>query len=77
MKFFLFHFYCCYDYDYYYGKDTEVLFGMCRFITVNELETAFKENNMGDDATIKEIISEVGRDHKVSWFLVFWQHVWQ
>ncbi|KAK9212680.1 hypothetical protein WN943_002062 [Citrus x changshan-huyou] len=35
-----------------------------QFITVNELETAFKENNMGDDATIKEIISEVGRDHK-------------
>ena len=50
----------------FFGKDTEFFFGMCRFITVNELETAFKENNMGDDATIKEIISEVGRDHKVS-----------
>ncbi|GAY66294.1 hypothetical protein CUMW_247590 [Citrus unshiu] len=32
------------------------------YITVDELETAFKEYNMGDDATIKEIMSEVDRD---------------
>lgn len=32
---------------------------ICRFITRDELETAMKEYGMGDDATIKEIISEV------------------
>ncbi|KAH9651760.1 calcium-dependent protein kinase 33 [Citrus sinensis] len=40
----------------YFDKDND------RYITVDELETAFKEYNMGDDATIKEIMSEVDRD---------------
>ena len=42
---------------------------LCSYITVDELEIAFKEYNMGDDATIKEIMSEVDRD-KVSRFLL-------
>lgn len=33
------------------------------FITVDELETAMKEYGMGDDATIKEILSEVDTDN--------------
>ncbi|KAJ0103104.1 hypothetical protein Patl1_04184 [Pistacia atlantica] len=33
------------------------------FITVDELESAMKEYGMGDDATIKEIISEVDTDN--------------
>ncbi|GAY66293.1 hypothetical protein CUMW_247590 [Citrus unshiu] len=37
-------------------------FWLLSYITVDELETAFKEYNMGDDATIKEIMSEVDRD---------------
>ncbi|GAY68613.1 hypothetical protein CUMW_265480 [Citrus unshiu] len=40
----------------YFDKDND------RYITVDELETAFKEYNMGDDAAIKEIMSEVDRD---------------
>ncbi|GAY66283.1 hypothetical protein CUMW_247520, partial [Citrus unshiu] len=43
----------------YFDKDNS------GYITVDELETAFKEYNMGDDATIatiKEIMSEVDRD---------------
>lgn len=34
-----------------------------RFITRDELETAMKEYGMGDDATIREIISEVDTDN--------------
>ena len=37
------------------------------FITRDELESAMKEYGMGDDATIKDIISEVDTDN-VSWF---------
>ncbi|KAL6992831.1 Calcium-dependent protein kinase 2 [Sarracenia purpurea var. burkii] len=33
------------------------------FITMDELETAMKEYGMGDDATIREIISEVDTDN--------------
>ncbi|KAF2285756.1 hypothetical protein GH714_007651 [Hevea brasiliensis] len=33
------------------------------FITTDELETAMKDFGMGDDATIKEIISEVDTDN--------------
>ena len=40
------------------------------FITRDELETAMKEYGMGDDATIKEIISEVDTD-KVRIVLLF------
>ncbi|ESR65596.1 hypothetical protein CICLE_v10010666mg [Citrus x clementina] len=40
----------------YFDKDND------RYITVDELGIAFKEYNMGDDATIKEIMSEVDRD---------------
>lgn len=36
---------------------------VCRTITRQELETAMKEYNMGDDAMIKEIISEVDADN--------------
>lgn len=38
---------------------------MCphRFITKQELETAMKEYNMGDDDMIKEIISDVDADN--------------
>lgn len=38
---------------------------MCadRFITRQELEMAMKEYNMGDDAMIKEIISDVDADN--------------
>jgi len=38
---------------------TRLIDSVCRFITRDELETAMKEYGMGDDATIKEIISEV------------------
>ncbi|KAH9803688.1 calcium-dependent protein kinase 9 [Citrus sinensis] len=44
------------------------------YITVDELETAFKGYNMGDDVTIamkKEIMSEVDRDKVVNLVLVF------
>lgn len=34
-----------------------------RFITRDELESAMKEYGMGDDDTIKEIISEVDTDN--------------
>lgn len=34
-----------------------------RFITVDELEIAMKDYGMGDDDTIKEIISEVDTDN--------------
>jgi len=34
-----------------------------RFITRDELELAMKEHGLGDDATIKEIISEVDSDN--------------
>ncbi|KAL9310336.1 putative calcium-dependent protein kinase 19 CAMK-CDPK family [Arabidopsis thaliana] len=36
---------------------------VCRFISRQELETAMKEYNMGDDIMIKEIISEVDADN--------------
>lgn len=39
-----------------------------RFITRDELETAMKDYGMGDEATIREIISEVDTDN-VSRFL--------
>lgn len=35
----------------------------CRFITRDELETAMKDYGMGDEATIREIISEVDTDN--------------
>lgn len=38
-----------------------------RYITKDELETAMKDYGMGDEASIKEIISEVDTDN-VSWF---------
>lgn len=38
-----------------------------RFITRDELEIAMKEHGMGDEATIREIISEVDTDN-VSYF---------
>ena len=41
-----------------------------RYITKDELEAAMKEYRMGDDDTIKEIISEVDIDN-VSLFLPF------
>ncbi|GFZ06311.1 calmodulin-domain protein kinase 9 [Actinidia rufa] len=41
----------------YFDKDSS------GFITRDELETAMKEYGMGDDATIKEIISEVDTDN--------------
>ena len=34
-----------------------------RFITRDELENAMKENGLGDEATIKDIISEVDTDN--------------
>lgn len=34
-----------------------------RYITVDELEEALKKYDMGDEATIKEIIAEVDTDH--------------
>jgi len=34
-----------------------------RFITRDELENAMKEYGMGDEATIKEIITEVDTDN--------------
>ena len=37
------------------------------YITRDELETAMTQHGMGDEATIKEIISEVDTDN-VSWF---------
>jgi len=40
---------------------------ICRYITRDELETAMTQHGMGDEATIKEIISEVDTDN-VSWF---------
>jgi len=40
---------------------------MDRYITRDELEIAMTQNGMGDEATIKEIISEVDADN-VSWF---------
>lgn len=36
---------------------------VCRYISRQELETAMKEYNMGDDDMIKEIISEVDADN--------------
>lgn len=34
-----------------------------RYITIDELEAALKEYGMGDDATIKEILSDVDADN--------------
>ena len=45
----------------------------CRYITRDELEAAMKEYGMGDDDTIKEIISEVDTDN-VSPVLPFEAH---
>jgi hypothetical protein len=36
---------------------------MYRHITVDELEEALKKYDMGDEATVKEIIAEVDTDH--------------
>ncbi|KAH9803678.1 calcium-dependent protein kinase 9 [Citrus sinensis] len=50
---------CLYKAFQYFDKDNS------GYITVDELETVFKEYNMGDDATIatiREIMSEVDRD---------------
>lgn len=41
---------------------------VCRYITRDELEIAMKEYGMGDEASIKEVISEVDTDN-VSLFL--------
>lgn len=62
-----------------------------RYITRDELETAMKENGMGDEATIREIISEVDTDNvspscidslqlcmnNIPWhiFRFIWQHI--
>jgi Ca2+-binding EF-hand superfamily protein len=40
------------------------------FITRDELETAMKEHGMGDEETIREIISEVDTDN-VSLFVFY------
>lgn len=34
-----------------------------RYITIDELEAALKEYGMGDDVTIKEILSDVDADN--------------
>ena len=34
-----------------------------RYITIDELEVALKEYRMGDDATIKEVLSDVDTDN--------------
>lgn len=36
---------------------------MDRHITIDELETAMTQHGMGDEASIKEIISEVDTDN--------------
>ena len=38
-------------------------FLLLRYITVDELEEALKKYDMGDEATIKEIIAEVDTDN--------------
>jgi len=43
--------------------DKNGLIFMYRYITRDELETAMTEHGMGDEATIKEIISEVDTDN--------------
>jgi hypothetical protein len=45
-----------------------------RYITRDELQTAMKEYGMGDDETIREIISEVDADN-VSCFAFFYMHI--
>lgn len=51
-----------------------------RFITRDELESAMKEYGMGDEATIREIISEVDTDnvsqhpHNIFEFLHYHAH---
>lgn len=42
-----------------------------RYITRDELETAMKEYGMGDNDTIKEIISEVDTDNVSPLFYLF------
>ena len=44
-----------------------------RFITRDELETAMKDYGMGDEATIKEIISEVDTDNVRQAFIISFQ----
>ena len=46
---------------------------VCRFISRQELETAMKEYNMGDNIMIKEIISEVDADNvsRISQFIKY------
>lgn len=54
---------------YIYKQDGEPFLGSkCahRYITTDELEAALKEYGMGDDATIKEVLSDVDSDN-VSW----------
>lgn len=41
------------------------------YITMEELESALKKYNMGDEKTIKEIIAEVDTDNVVTFFLLF------
>ncbi|KAL9329982.1 hypothetical protein ACSQ67_004985 [Phaseolus vulgaris] len=41
------------------------------YITMEELESALKKYNMGDEKTIKEIIAEVDTDNVVNFFLPF------
>ena len=51
---------------YYWGTCSEALtwlFDCNSFITKDELESAMKEYGMGDEATIKDIISEVDSDN--------------
>jgi len=38
---------------------------------MEELESALKKYNMGDEKTIKEIIAEVDTDHVINFFLLF------
>lgn len=43
-------------------------YGLCRFITTDEIEMAMREYQMGDEATIKDIIAEVDTDNvSASW----------
>lgn len=42
-----------------------------RYITTEELESALKKYNMGDEKTIKEIIAEVDTDHVCCFLFIF------
>lgn len=42
-----------------------------RYITMDELEKAMKEYGMGDEATIKDIISEVDTDNVSHYLFIY------